>query len=44
VNIGKAIRTIKVEPIENPIAKLKRRRALEPDTQPAQPPVSAQRH
>jgi hypothetical protein len=43
VNIGKAIRTITVEPIENPIAKLKRRRAVEPEPRPAQPPVSAQR-
>jgi ribosomal 50S subunit-associated protein YjgA (DUF615 family) len=44
VNIGKALRTVKVEPIENPIAKLKRRQAVVPEPQPAQPPVSAQKH
>ncbi|MFL5928343.1 MAG: hypothetical protein ACJ77E_15540 [Gaiellaceae bacterium] len=47
MNIGKAIRTIKVEPIENPIAKLKRRRALEPESRPQQQqqqPASQQRH
>jgi hypothetical protein len=43
VNIGKALRTVKVEPIENPIAKLKRRRAVVPESRPAQPPVSAQK-
>ena len=44
MNIGKALRTVKVEPIENPIAKLKRRRAVVPEPRPAQPPVSAQKH
>ena len=43
MNIGKAIRTIKVEPIENPIAKLKRRRAVEPEPRPTEPQVSAQK-
>jgi hypothetical protein len=43
VNIGKAIRTIKVEPIENPIAKLKRRRAPVPEPRQAEPQVTAQK-
>jgi len=42
VNIGKAIRTIKVEPIQNPIARLTKRGSTRPSTKPA-PPVTTQR-
>jgi len=42
VNIGKAIRTIKVEPIYNPVARLTKRGSTRRSTQPA-PPVTTPR-
>jgi len=43
VNIGKAIRTIKVEPIQNPIARLTRRGSTRPATRPATPVTTPRR-